>query len=283
MSTQQEQIKEKFVEIIELAKKLYSVDLSVVKLDFNLKGRAAGMASWRGSHFSKERSYKIRINRDMMMREFDDMLNDTLPHEAAHIVCFMNPSLGSNHDYGWARVCRALGGTGGRTHANEVVYGNGRTYEYTATTGKTYRLSEQRHKKIQQGAVMTVKRSSGGGRIDKTCTYVIVGYQGRTLDKPVPGRAPTATPVNPVVAAARQSFNIGAAPTPRPAAPRPAPVASIGTSKADNARRLITEGHARGDSVETIIMAIMVVNKHEYGLAKSYYQNNAPKMGYPAI
>ena len=76
------------------------------------------------------RSYMVRFNADMARQNPDDMVEDTIPHEYSHIVCFMNPSLGSNHDSGWARVCRALGGTGGRTHDNEVVYGNGRTYEY---------------------------------------------------------------------------------------------------------------------------------------------------------
>ena len=279
--TLQQRVDAKIKEVIAKAAELYNLDLSKVAVQWNLKGRAAGMASWRG--YPVNRTYKVRFNSDMARQNPDDMVEDTIPHEYAHIVCFMNPSLGSNHDYGWARVCRALGGTGGRTHDNDVVYGNGRTYEYTATNGKTYRLSEQRHKKVQQGAVLGIKQRSGGGRIDKTCTYIIVGYQGRTLETPVPGKAPAATHVNPVVAAARKSFNIGTAPAPRPAAPRPAPAASIGTSKADIARRLIAEGHARGDSVETIIMAIMVANKHEYGLAKSYYQNNAPKMGFPAI
>ena len=106
--------------------------------------------------------------------------------------------------------------------------------------------------------------------------YTIVGSQGRTLDCPVPGRTPAP---NATVANARVSFGIGAPERPR----APAPVANIGTSKADVARMLMSAGHARGDSVETIIMAIMTANKHQYALAKSYYQNNAVKMGFAAI
>lgn len=277
--TLQQQVDAKIKEVIAKAAELYNLDLSKVAVQWNLKGSAAGMASWRG--YPDNRTYKVRFNSDMACQNPDDMVEDTIPHEYAHIVCFMNPGLGSNHDYAWARVCRALGGTGGRTHDNNVVYGNGRTYEYTATNGKTYRLSEQRHKKVQQGTVLGIKQRAAGGRIDKTCTYIIVGYQGRTLE--TPGQAPAATHVNPVVAAARKSFNIGTAPAPRPAAPRLAFAANIGTSKANVARMLMSAGHARGDSVETIIMAIMTANKHQYALAKSYYQNNAPKMGFPAI
>ena len=126
--TLQQRVDAKIKEVIAKAAELYKLDLSTVPVNWNLKGRAAGMASWRG--FMGSRSYMVRFNADMARQNPDDMVEDTIPHEYSHIVCFMNPSLGSNHDSGWARVCRALGGTGGRTHDNEVVYGNGRTYEY---------------------------------------------------------------------------------------------------------------------------------------------------------
>lgn len=277
MTTPQALALQKFKEVIELAKNLYAVDLSKVIVRFDLKGRVAGTAGVRGSRFdTANRTYTMRINNDLLKRELNDMLTNVIPHEAAHLVCFMNPQLGANHDYGWAQVCRQLGGNGSRTHSMEVVYGTGNTYEYTSKAGKTLRLSQQRHNAIQRGRSYSFQR--GIGVVDRTCAYTIVGCQGRTLAAPVQGRTPAP---NATVADARVSFNIGA--PERPPAPAPVPVANIGTSKADVARMLMTAGHARGDSVETIIMAIMTANKHPYALAKSYYQNNAVKMGYPAI
>jgi predicted SprT family Zn-dependent metalloprotease len=39
------------------------------------------------------------------------MLEDTVPHEIAHFVCQVK-GLGKNHDEGWRKVCRELGGNG---------------------------------------------------------------------------------------------------------------------------------------------------------------------------
>src|SRR5574337_453766 len=105
MQTQAQLILDKCNEVVAKARELYGLDLSKVQIRMDLRGRAAGVAMRRGG------IYTVRFNRDMMTREaFDHVLNNTVPHEFAHIVCFMNPSLGKNHDYGWARVCERLGG-----------------------------------------------------------------------------------------------------------------------------------------------------------------------------
>ena len=275
MSTPQQLVLTRVNEIIELAKTLYNLDLSKVSVRFDLKGSSAGMAGFRGVRgIVISRNYYVRFNTDLLNRETQTLVNDVVGHELAHTICQMNPSLGRNHDHGWARVCRSLGSNDSRTHSMAVVYGRGNTYEYITKSNRTVRLSQQRHNAIQCGRKMDFTK--GIGLVDRTCTYTIVGSQGRTLDCPVPGRTPAP---NATVANARVSFGIGAPERPR----APAPVANIGTSKADVARMLMSAGHARGDSVETIIMAIMTANKHQYALAKSYYQNNAVKMGFAAI
>lgn len=126
MQTPQQQVIQKCNEVVAKAKELYGVDLSVVRIGFNLKGRVAGWAAMKG-RIGGPVSYSVRFNYDMLARGCEDtlrdMLEDTVPHELAHIVCFMKPSLGKNHDEGWKRVCEALGGTRARTHKLEVVFG----------------------------------------------------------------------------------------------------------------------------------------------------------------
>lgn len=91
---------------------LYPANVTVV---YKPKGLAIGTASMRQGRciltFSLEAIEKYAV----------DMVNDTIPHEVAHLVCFKRPDLGKNHDAGWKRVCRSLGGDDSRTHNLEVT------------------------------------------------------------------------------------------------------------------------------------------------------------------
>ena len=282
MTTPQQQIIDKCKAVFAKAKELYGLDMSQVGIHFDLKGRAAGMACRRGNQ------YFMRFNRDMLTREaFDHVLNDTVPHEVAHIVCFMNRALGSNHDAGWARVCRALGGTGDRTHSEEVVYGKGHTYEYTTDRGHKVRMGDKHHATVQRGIPLRYKNNKG--TVTKECAYSIVGVQGRTLAAPivkvaakvVPVQAiiPASVPVvNPLVTAARGSYTIGvAAPTPR----TPATAMPAGASKASIARAIMLAGHTRGETYENVITAIMRATGHDRQLARATYKANCVKVGIP--
>lgn len=285
MTTPQQQVIDNCKAVFAKAKELYNLDLSNVSIRFDLKGRAAGMACKRGSQ------YYMRFNRDMLTREaFDHVLNNTVPHEIAHIVCFMNPALGRSHNSGWAHVCRKLGGTGATRHTEDVVYGKGATYEYITTAGHPVRVSEKIHSNVQRGTTYTYR--NGKGKVTQACTYTIVGHQGRTLATPVvPKAAPaavvvptwnprdgmgTATMVSPIVAQARTSFTIGAAPvTPKPAA------FAAGNSKASIARAIMLAGHTQGKTYESVITAIMAATGHDRQLARATYKANQAKVGIP--
>ena len=175
MQLQQDQVRAKCKEVFAKAKSLWpDMQFDNVAVRFDLKGRAAGMACRRVN------SYSVRFNADMMTRDaFDHVLNNTVPHEIAHIVCMMNPRLGRNHDAGWTRVCRLLGGNGQRCHTEEVVYGKGNTYEYTTDCGHRVRVSSVIHGKIQRGVVYTWRQ--GKGKVDKSSTYILVGVSGRSI------------------------------------------------------------------------------------------------------
>ena len=166
------------------AEQMYDIDLSRVKITFDLKGAAMGQARWRINRLTREASdLQLRFNLRMCSEDMNDAINDTVPHEVAHIVNAVKPSTGANHNPGWRNVCLALGGTGKTYHDQEVIYAKGRTYAYTASCGQVVNVSEQRHRKIQRGAVLSLKR---GGKINKACEYKLVGISGRRV-----GSAPT--------------------------------------------------------------------------------------------
>lgn len=277
MPTPQQQVMEKTKACFDKAKELYGLDLSRVHVRFDLKGRAAGQASRRSGMFA------IRYNHDMLTREaFDHLLNATVPHEVAHIVCFMDRSLGADHNSGWERVCKALGGTGATRHKEEVVYGKGHTYEYTTDRGNKVRVGDKYHKDIQAGRPLRYR--NGIGTVTRECAYSIVGVQGRTLATPVVKVA--VAKVTPADITGIPRVTVPVLPIQRtevPAVRTPAPAQAFaaGASKASISRSIMLAGHTRNMPFEQVIAAMMAACGYDRQLARATYKANAPKIGIP--
>lgn len=170
LNERMEQIQNRIKQVMTAAEERYGVDFSEVQVRFDLRGRCAGIAGYQGTMFG-ERNYFLRFNCDMIKTDaFKHLIDDTVPHEIAHIVCYMRPELGRRHDAGWKRVCRALGGTGERCHSEQVVFANGKTFQYKSTVGRLVTVSERTHRKIQMGATYLLKR--GGGQITKLSEWM---------------------------------------------------------------------------------------------------------------
>lgn len=278
MPTPQQQVIDKTKACFDKAKELYGLDLSRTHIRFDLKGRAAGQACRRGS------MYAIRYNHDMLTREaFDHLLNNTVPHEVAHIVCFMNPSLGSDHNSGWERVCKALGGTGATRHKEEVVYGKGHTYEYTTDRGNKVRVGDKYHKDIQAGRPL--KYRNGIGTVTRECAYSIVGVQGRTLAAPVVKVAVAKVTPADITGIPRYTVPTVSAPrieAPLARQPAPMPTFAAGASKASISRSIMLAGHTRNMPYEQVIAAMMTACGYDRQLARATYKANYLKVGCPA-
>lgn len=236
-------VRAKVNELIGQANEQFGIELPPIDVRFDLRGRAAGMAGRKGN------VYFMRFNRDMLTNSgWDHLINDTVPHELAHIVCFFKPSLGRNHDAGWKSVCRRLGGTGERCHSEEVVYAKGRTYRYKTTQGHVISVSERIHKKIQLGHTYTVRRKGG---LNRECEYEL--YRANTEPKL------TSTPTN---------------------APRSAPKAAVSVgsvhsgSNASRVRAAIHRAKTEGFLRESVIdWAVEALNMSR-SLARTYVNNN---------
>ena len=173
----QAQIKAKVKECMALANELYDFDLKYNELDitFKSKGQAAASAWSRGHRYDApcDRQYGLKFSTESASLDSDEMLNDTVPHEVAHLVCMYSPRYGDNHDSGWKRVCRALGGTGKRTHSQVLTKGSyKKQYLYRTPSGQEFKFGAKRHRTVQRGGSYTSRR--GRETINSSCFVRII-------------------------------------------------------------------------------------------------------------
>lgn len=259
MQTQIDQIRTRCQQAIARAKELYNVDLSKTVIRFDLKGRCAGQAILRKGQTA------MRFNSDMLDREaFDHVLNDTVPHEVAHLVCFLRPELGRNHDAGWQRVCRELGGSGATRHQEEVVYGKGRTYEYVTDRGHRVRLGDRHHSVILRGG--SVRFRHGKGTVTQASPCFLVGVSGRSIGQAVQIQAG----VQPLLVVKKAE------------AATPETNSRLReTSKAGRTREIMAHGYRNGWTYEQVIAEMMRVNGYTRQLARATFKNNRDRAGVP--
>jgi len=260
MSSNMQLIREATLSCMKRAEEMYGVDLSDVRITFDLKGAAMGQARWKINRMSRTVSHlQLRFNLRMCSEDMNDAINDTVPHEVAHIVNAVAPHTGANHNAGWRNVCLRLGGTGKTYHDQEVIYGKGKTYAYTATCGTVVNLSEQRHKKVQRGVQLSLKR---GGKIHKDCEHKVIGISGRRV-----GTSPKQA-----IAAKKPAQPVAAKKAPTPAKPKGK------QSKADLVREVIAKCKER--DLEREFAVDYAIN--ELGmtrtLARTYVNNNWNKV-----
>jgi predicted SprT family Zn-dependent metalloprotease len=117
-------------------------------ITFYSRGKALGMAGQRGQFFI------LKFNIEACDRYWDEQVNDTIPHEIAHLICFAT-GLGKNHNYGWKRVCASLGGKPERTCREVKLTPARRTrrFEYVLQSGRVWMATSMKHLKVQNGAV----------------------------------------------------------------------------------------------------------------------------------
>jgi predicted SprT family Zn-dependent metalloprotease len=157
-------------EVVELANDIFGIDISKsnLSIDLNMKGNSAGQASIRipanrSTVTASKLQLKIRLNAVAIEEHLENTLEDTIPHEIAHLVNFYHeymPNMirsGKNHDSGWKRTAKLLGCSGQRTHSLEL---RKNTFDYVLEDGTSIKVGPQQHKKIQQGNMGYVVKPS---------------------------------------------------------------------------------------------------------------------------
>ena len=152
------------LEVLDKAISIFGIAIPPVRVEFFFKGKSHGSAGRR-----KDGSYYVKLNLLAAQADMNEMMDDTIPHEVAHIVCFVNPMLGRNHDRGWQRVCMKLGGNPSRVCKNSVANAAivparvVSKYQYRATCGTVLTVTAHMHGKIMRGKNYRVNKT--GGRI----------------------------------------------------------------------------------------------------------------------
>jgi predicted SprT family Zn-dependent metalloprotease len=196
-----QEVQAKVAQLIARAEELYKIKLPQVPIRFDLKGRAAGIAGYMRNRWTGENSgFYLRFNIEQMRSDTDwpHIINDTVPHEVAHTVCQAFPRLGKNHDAGWKRVCKALGGNGSRTYSAEdapEAAARRAPFVYISTSGAQVNVTPIIHRKIQGGKVYIARQ---GGKLTRECQFSLASASPKQV--PVASLLPkTTVPAAPVV------------------------------------------------------------------------------------
>jgi predicted SprT family Zn-dependent metalloprotease len=136
-----------------------------IEIRYDLKGRAAGQAGRRAG------VYFVRFNKEAMQVNWEHMVQETIPHEIAHIVAFAMPQLGATgHNSQWRAISQTLGCKGARCHTMKLTPAKRRdikrfVYEMD---GKEFLVGPKHHNLIQRhGKLAGIRLKSGGGYIDR--------------------------------------------------------------------------------------------------------------------
>lgn len=114
---------------------------------FDLKGRVAGWASTNLGDGSTEMRLNVVALSDETMRDY--IINQTIPHEVAHMVASKLHGRGVGHGFMWKNIMLKFGKPPTTTHNLPLPRARKtKRYEYVCAC-RTYWLGKNRHYKLQ--------------------------------------------------------------------------------------------------------------------------------------
>ena len=131
---------------LQQANEIYQRNFKPITVDFDLKGRVAGM------YLRKENQRVIRYNPYLFAKYFEDSLTLTVPHEVAHYITDMMFTSVRPHGKEWREVMQAFGADATRTcdyDLEGIPVRISKRHDYQCQC-MTHELSSQRHNKIQK-------------------------------------------------------------------------------------------------------------------------------------
>ena len=131
-----------------------------VKINFNfsLRGRVAGTAESNGN---------INYNLDIANKNYDIFINDTVPHEVAHVICFQVYPYAKPHGREWKSIIRKLGYNDNRCHSMEYIPARQvKKYSIYCTCQK-HDVGAKIYKNISNGSKYTCTKCKGTLKLNK--------------------------------------------------------------------------------------------------------------------
>ena len=145
-------VSDKLKELRVKTEKLFNVSVEP-ETAYDLKGQAAGQANYREN--------RIRFNRDLLEKYTHEFVNQTVPHEFAHLVAYRKFGRTIKpHGLEWKSVMIALGVEPERTHGFKVAPSRRlKRFVYRCECpDSAYELTSIRHNRIQRGGVYLCKK-----------------------------------------------------------------------------------------------------------------------------
>jgi predicted SprT family Zn-dependent metalloprotease len=217
----------KIEEVLEICRKKSGKDIPSIPIKFSQMGRNAGVCKsyWTRTGFDKKGysyvpgSSYIVINPDFFKNYYDDMLNDTCPHEVAHYVAvYLYGIEGNNHGYLWRMIMSWIGvPAADRCHQYSlegVKVRHPRDYHYTCgCPGFTHCLTLRKHERHQ----FLLRNYNNSGFICKNCRQHITWVGFKNGEHFIPLAQAQSQPVS----VPRTFVNVE--PTPAPSIPKSEP------------------------------------------------------------
>jgi len=124
------------------------------------KGKTAGF--WRAYRESYGRRHALEFNVEAIENHFEDMVQNTIPHEIAHMIDFHLHGRSSGHGRRWQAIMLKLGVQPKRCHTMQLSSARRtKQFRYVAQCGTEIWLSTQRHNKVQRGSIFIVRVTKG--------------------------------------------------------------------------------------------------------------------------
>jgi|SRR6185312_3104305 len=139
-------------EVVALAEKLYG-EIPKVNLSLFNHARHHALASVHDDYLL------VQFSEESINKYFDDLLNDIIPHEIAHLIAiyfYKNRS----HNKQWKEICLALGGDGRAVTHNVLTPKRlHRYHKYQLDSDETIWLSTMKHRQIQNGILFMTEKT----------------------------------------------------------------------------------------------------------------------------
>jgi predicted SprT family Zn-dependent metalloprotease len=153
----------KMEEVLVICRQKSGKDIPTIPMKFSQLGQRAGICRcvWTSHYFPSvstviPSSSYIVINPDYLKNHWDNMLNDTCPHEVAHYVAgFLYGKAGYNHGHLWKRVMAWMGiPSAERCHEYSLegvkVRNTHRDYKYSCPNcARVFMLTPKKHQRHQ--------------------------------------------------------------------------------------------------------------------------------------
>jgi len=143
--TQKNLVIERTEYFLNEAREIYQRNFESININFNLKGRVAGM------YRRKCNQHEIRYNPYLFAKYFEDNLASTVPHEVAHYITDMIFTRVRPHGGEWREVMQVFGADVSRTcdyDLEGIPVRVHQSHEYQCLC-MTHEIGSRRHNKIQ--------------------------------------------------------------------------------------------------------------------------------------